>query len=221
MQAARAELAPLGLIQVGKSRSWLDDHGWWVIGVDFNSPAYAQGSGLVVYADFLWEERDYLAYSVGGRVGVEGHLLDQSFVELAYGYESHEQFRLAAMELAQRAAKEVADWRAAFPTLNDWREVLLDISRDKGFLTCFDAAVAAGLTGHYGEADELFGRVVDMTEGSEYARDMACHDDAGRLRNVVSRDPERFVRELSKRAQVRRAQLKLPRADLLEGGDGS
>jgi hypothetical protein len=47
--AARDSLKPLGLAQRGRSRLWIDDHGWWLGVVDF-TPARIAGSGLVVGA---------------------------------------------------------------------------------------------------------------------------------------------------------------------------
>ncbi|MDG5809477.1 hypothetical protein P9869_44140 [Streptomyces ossamyceticus] len=36
--AARESLKPLGLAQRGRSRLWIDDHGWWLGVVEFTPP---------------------------------------------------------------------------------------------------------------------------------------------------------------------------------------
>jgi hypothetical protein len=43
-------LTPLGLTQRGRSRLWLDDHGWWLIVVEFQPSAWSRGSHLNVSA---------------------------------------------------------------------------------------------------------------------------------------------------------------------------
>ena len=53
--AARKILAPEGLFRVGSSRRWIDDNGYFVIQVEFQSEAYEKGSALNVGISFLWE----------------------------------------------------------------------------------------------------------------------------------------------------------------------
>ena len=45
---ARQALKPLGLYRKGKSRVWYDDHGWWLIQVEFQPSAWFRGSYLNV-----------------------------------------------------------------------------------------------------------------------------------------------------------------------------
>lgn len=102
--AARSILRPLGCVQKGRSRTWLDDQGWWVGVVEFQPSAWDRGSYLNVGACWLWEEKDYLSFDVGGRVaGFE------RFTETA-------EFASAAQALAEQAAAEVLALRDRFPT---------------------------------------------------------------------------------------------------------
>src|ERR1044072_7492758 len=59
--AARESLKPLGLAQRGRSRLWIDDHGWWLGVVEF-TPSRTVGSGLHVGAMWLWQDVDHLAF---------------------------------------------------------------------------------------------------------------------------------------------------------------
>ena len=45
---ARQALKPLGLYRKGKSRVWYDDHGWWLIQVEFQPSAWSRGCHLNV-----------------------------------------------------------------------------------------------------------------------------------------------------------------------------
>jgi hypothetical protein len=159
--AARAALEPLGLVRLDGS-SWLDDHDWWVVVVDFETIG-ARGTRLVLYADFLWHVRDRPERSVAARVRERGRLLDQDGPELACEpHATDAEFRTAASKLAERASTEVHAWREAFPTLRSWSAYLDGAASDGGGLWReYDAAVAAALAGEGERARHWFGRVFD------------------------------------------------------------
>jgi hypothetical protein len=60
--AARTALRPLGLRQKGRSRLWIDDHGWWLVNVEFQPSSWRKGSYLNVGEQHLWCERDYFIF---------------------------------------------------------------------------------------------------------------------------------------------------------------
>src|SRR5687767_9047301 len=55
-------LSPIGCVRKGRSRTWLDDHGWWVAVAEFQPSGWSKGSYLNVGACFLWSEKDYLSF---------------------------------------------------------------------------------------------------------------------------------------------------------------
>jgi hypothetical protein len=159
--AARAALEPLGLMRLDAS-TWLDDHDWWVVVVDFETIG-ARGTRLVVYADFLWHARERPERSVSARVRERGRLLDQDGPELACeAHADDAELEAAAARLAERAATEVHAWREAFPTLRSWSAYLDGAAADGGGLWReYDAAVASALAGEGERARRWFGRVFD------------------------------------------------------------
>ena len=76
--AAKKILAPEGLFRVGSSRTWIDDNGYFVIQVEFQSEAYEKGSALNVGISFLWETsqgvNEKLAYMFGSSVDEVGYV---------------------------------------------------------------------------------------------------------------------------------------------------
>lgn len=104
--AAKAALAPLGLTRKGRSRTWLDDHGWWLGIVEFQPSSWARGTYLNVGLMFLWRPIDHLAFEIGYRV--------EGFSD-AVGSE----FAGEAEAKARRAGREVVDLRARFSSLDD------------------------------------------------------------------------------------------------------
>ena len=53
-------LEPENLFQIGSSRSWLDDQGYYMILVEFASSGYSKGASLDAGVSFLWESKESL-----------------------------------------------------------------------------------------------------------------------------------------------------------------
>lgn len=186
----------MGLIQNG-SRRWLDDRGWWVCIVDFESLSYEKGTQLVVAADFLWHDRDWLGYAAGGRLRER----DGSRIHLEF--ESESQFKPEAERLARRAGEEVLLYRARFQSLGDWAEVFAKETMPGGWRS-LDAAVAYGLMGDVQAAHRWFDAYCGALEGDSDARDwevtsverarglQALVDDSGLFRAAIELDVHRF-----------------------------
>jgi hypothetical protein len=64
-EAARRHLRRLGVVQKGRSRTWLDDNGWFVTVVEFQPSGFGKGSYLNVGAHFLWSWNDFLSFDPG------------------------------------------------------------------------------------------------------------------------------------------------------------
>ncbi len=137
--AARRILRPLGLQQRGRSRLWLDDHGWWVVVVEFRPSSWSKGSYLNVGAMWLWFEKDYFSFDCGYRV------------ENLALYQDEAQFAPLAENFARGAADEVARLRSIFPSVQAAARQLA-AKPQKGFWDNFHAGVACGLAGKTAQA---------------------------------------------------------------------
>lgn len=73
--AATRVLAPIGLVRKGRSRTWIDDHGWWLLNVEFQPSSHAVGCYLNIGTQHLWVVRDHLTLE-----GLERPLGPSSFV---------------------------------------------------------------------------------------------------------------------------------------------
>jgi hypothetical protein len=110
ISAAKAELLPIGCAQKGRSRTWLDDHEWWVGVVEFQPSAWSKGSYLNVGVCWLWYEKDY--YSFDAALGAHG-----SRVESFHEFDGTDAFASSARVLSQRARDEVLALREQLSSL--------------------------------------------------------------------------------------------------------
>ncbi|MFE6869292.1 hypothetical protein ACFVFS_22410 [Kitasatospora sp. NPDC057692] len=146
--AARESLKPLGLARHGRSRLWIDDHGWWLGVVEFTPPRTA-GSGLHVGVMWLWHDVDHLAFHTDVlQVGSEP-------------FRTEDQFTPLAVELGRQAAVNVTALRERFATLPDVARHLISRPVRRGFIwDGFDAGIAAALVGDPETARDHFDRVI-------------------------------------------------------------
>ena len=138
--AAREVLRSLGLVQQGRSRTWLDDRGWWVGVVGFQPSSFSRGSYLNVGVNWLWTPEEDLAYDLGAAA--------------------------LARELALVAAERVRHYRDVLPTVAAAASVLMRAGPD-ALLDAVNAGIAFGLTGDPAAARMMFARYVAWFESDD------------------------------------------------------
>jgi hypothetical protein len=195
-QAARSILRPAGLVQRGRSRLWLDDHGWWTITVEFQPSGFSKGSYLNVGVTWLWQTTDapHFSFDLSGRV--------EEFVD----YKSDDQFRSEARRLAMRALEEVKRLRLKLPDLNAAADLLEEkASRRPIGWPAWNAAVALGLGGPGERSAAMFAHVVASDDDREWWRPVMRQ--AATWQRLVVDDHQLFSKEV--KAVVRRTRLAL------------
>jgi len=210
--AARDVLGPLGIKQRGRSRTWLDDRGWWVGVIEFQSSSWSRGSYLNIGVNWLWQAGDdaaTLAFHFGGRVDAPG---GGEFID----YESDEQFAPFARKLAMAAAERAQHYRALFPTIGATAAVLKRYERQQSILESIDTGIALGLVGDAGAARRMFARYIDYHESGEDLEwrteiDEIRYDRARQLSELVS-DGAPFRERIRKDIEQARSQLRLDHA---------
>jgi hypothetical protein len=213
-EAAREILGPLGVAQMGRSRTWVDDRGWWLGVVNFQPSSFGRGSYLNVGVHWLVEQRglphDSLSFDFGFRVDVPGA---GSFIE----FESEEQFAPLARSMAVTAAEEVCRYRALFPTAEATAEVLRQANLN--LLQSLDAAIILGLAGDTKGARALFGRYITYHESGaerEWRTDWDNQRyERARALSTLLDDESRFRDRVKDEVRAARKRLKLePDVDL-------
>ena len=193
----------MGLFQKGKSRTWLDDRGWWVCVVEFQPSSWARGTYLNVGCMWLWNVKSYISYDEGNRI--------EPFVHFAGEY----QFETEALRLAERAAEEVQNYRRLFTDPGAVSEYYLSRPpMPPGHWQTFHAAVACAIAGRYGDAIRFFDRF--LTANNDRPQWLiAAQTDAQMLRQLAS-NPIEFRAVISDRIQRMRELQKFPGRPLID-----
>ena len=203
--AARRILRPLGLAQKGRSRTWLDDHGWWLLVVEFQPSGFAGGSYLNVGPMHLWAERDFLAFENDPRVtwgrGTE-------FVDArrdgAPAFES----------LVERAATRVLEMRTehgeGLPALRRLAKSTSGRPFEKDAWGLLNAGVAAGLVGDVALAESRFFRILRAAKSSAPGWQQALATDVATRWKPALSHPDLFREEAAESVRRCRELLKLP-----------
>lgn len=66
-KVAKERLTPYGIIQQGKSRTFLYDNNWWTIVIEFQGSSFSKGTYLNIGIDFNFYPRNYFSFSYGYR----------------------------------------------------------------------------------------------------------------------------------------------------------
>lgn len=200
LAAAREVLRPLGLVQMGRSRMWLDDRGWWAGVVSFSPSSFARGSYLNVGVHWLWQDEEDVSFDVIDPRDGEG------FVR----YESDVQFAPHAHRFALTAAELVRTYRARFDTIESAASFL---SENLDLLRFLDVGIALGLLGDADGARAMFGRYIDWFEFEE---DLEWREEIDEVRYNRARvlrdhapDRARFADRIRDDVRRRREHLKL------------
>jgi hypothetical protein len=192
---ARSTLAPLGLVQKGKSRTWLDDHVWWVTVVEFQPSKWGDASFLNVGICWLTYAKDYLSFDLGYRV------------REAVEFHDPAQFAKAMGEFAQLAASGVTALRRSVTSPASALHCVLEQLQEPGVHDWerYHAAVFAGLTGDFSLARRFLQEI--LAEAPQYPWQT---ERAARARQLLPLDSPAFRDRISQIVRDTRALLKLP-----------
>jgi hypothetical protein len=180
--AAHEHLRPLGLRRRGRSRSWFDDQGWWLINVEFQ-PSLSDGTYLNIGAMWLWDARDYWSFDDGYRVSwrEDGKFATQpatgergwtDFLALV----TSEQFTRDVNLVADVARRRVEQLRATYPdpaTTADRLGSRTIRPGDRALWHHYHTGAAAALSGDVVAARQAFAGIVARDRDPHWARDLA------------------------------------------------
>ena len=193
--ASAAEiLKPLGIFQKGRSRLWIDDHGWWLGLVEFQPSSWSKGSYLNVGMMWLWHEKDYFSFDLFERLS--------TFVS----YKSNDQFAKESARLTGLAAEKICEYREMFPDVDAAAGYLTDRVRAQNFWDLFYASVACGYSGNITAAHNYFDKLKQDAAERDWERSLQAR--GAELDSIVD-DCDKFRKQINQTILATRRLLKL------------
>ena len=163
-------LEPENLFQIGSSRCWLDDQGYYMILVEFASSGYSKGARLNAGVSFLWESTESLNESLSYNYGCQ--------VRTGVGYVEYknddEAFQNGIEKLAKKALEKVDEYRK-FSDM-DYAKSCLQEQVDKlpeyrRFWELYHLAMLCFLKGDFEEGKDIFEHYMQILKDSFYSGD--------------------------------------------------
>ncbi|WP_261271337.1 hypothetical protein [Sphingomonas sp. LC-1] len=152
--AAKKQLAPLGVRQQGRSRLWLADRGSWLNVVEFTPRRWSKSVSLMNAAHWLWVGAGFMSLNEA--------VPSQLHVE----FETEEQFKGAAREIAQAAQVNACLMDERFPSFQAIAEFVIQRAESSPERLGpswwgYEAGIAAGLLGRVDESSRFLRGLTD------------------------------------------------------------
>lgn len=195
--AAKAELASLGFRQKGRSRLWFADHGYWLNVVEFTPNQWSKSVSLMNAAHWLWVGAGFMSFNEA--VPSNCHA----------DFETEDQFRSAAIEIAKVARAKASEIEARFSSFDAIADFVGERARSSPDRMApswwgYEAGIASGLIGNYDDARYFLHSLTDERVTHRAATLLPLID-----------QPEAFRSKVNDLVAQQRAALKLEPLDSL------
>jgi hypothetical protein len=187
--AAKPELASLGFRQKGRSRLWLADHGSWLNIVEFTPSRWSKSVSLMNGAHWLWVGAGFMSFNEAVPSNCHAE------------FETEDQFRSAAVEIAKIARENALDMQSRFPSFDAIAEFVIDRARSSPDRMGpswwgYEAGIASGLIGRPEDAHYFLNGITDdrVTARASALLPLIDRPDAfkSKVNDFVREERERF-----------------------------
>lgn len=189
--AAKDELASLGFRQKGRSRLWLADHGSWFNVVEFTPSRWSKSVSLMNGAHWLWVGAGFMSFNEAVPSNCHAE------------FETEDQFRSAAIEIAKVAREKALEIEARFPCFDAIADFVVERARSSP-----DRMGPSWWGYEAGIASALVGRFEDARYFLDCLTDERVTGRAKPLLPLIER-PEAFKSKVNDMVAQERARLKL------------
>ncbi len=200
-EVASEVLKPQGLLRKGKSRTWMDDNGWFTTVVEFQPSGFSKGTYLNVGISFNWYKKDSLSFDYGSR--------ESEFV-LA---DNPDVFRECVTELAKYGLNKVIEYRSFRSVKFAEKTLLKNYSNNHNQMwRHYHQGMICILSRNLRKAVVYFNEVLKIKSDVQYIIDL--QDDVKTILGTISNNTLTlsYIEDLIKET---RSKLKLPDAEIL------
>jgi hypothetical protein len=199
-KVVKARLTPHGIIQEGKTRTFLYDNGWWAIIVEFQSSSFSKGTYLNIGIDFNFYPRDYFAFEYGYR--------EKGFDEV----NNEVQFEHMVNEYCDFVIDKAEELKSKFKNARSAIKAYEKQSANSGWDN-FNLGILFGIAGQLKTSKQLLRKVVkEKCESDwEFERQKLVHE-------IISwpNDHHIFIEKIKDLINRARLMKKLPVVDLTD-----
>ena len=216
---AKEKFTPFGIVQKGRSRTWIDDNGWFTTIIEFQPSSYSRGSYLNVAVNFNWYEKDWESFDLsyhsdGSREGVylnkynPLNLFGRSIYWVDYEPENEEYFIKIIELYCDVAIKRVKYFRKKLATLRKARRVILrtEFCSDE-LWGSYHKGTICGLTGWRFLQKRYYKRLLNEVRDAKLDFEIEARESVSRL---ITYDLNTFKEEIKKIITETRKLKKLP-----------
>ena len=144
-KVAKQKLKPFGVVQLGKSRIWLDDRGWYTTQIEFQPSSWARGTYLNIGVDFHWYKKQYMSFNLEGR--------QENFVE----YKNDEQFTAEMEKFCDLIIKKILEIRENLRTIASAKKIILKHNfQNDDLWGNYHKGTICGLAGDFDKMNKYF-----------------------------------------------------------------
>jgi hypothetical protein len=189
--AAKSALWAVGFRQRGRSRLWLLDHGYWLNLVEFTPSRWSKSVSLMNGAHWLWTGTGSMSFNEAVPSSCHAE------------FRTEDQFAEAVNEIAKMASRNALEIEARFQSFSAIAAFVVERARTSpnrmgASWWGYEAGIATGLNGNFGEARDFLRGVSDERVISRAQALLPLLD-----------NPEAFMREVNRLVSLQRATLKL------------
>jgi len=154
---------PYGIKRKGQSRFFIDDHGWYTIGIEFQPSKSGNGTYLNIGVNFNWNIQGHFSYDIGGRNFVDIGNGKQQFFE----YINDMQFIEVINKLCDFSVKIINEYRNNLKNINTAKKTIKKNKYHGNSLWGnYHRGIVSGLIGNTNSLNNYFNELLKIPDNN-------------------------------------------------------
>jgi hypothetical protein len=152
---------PCGIKQIGQSRTFIFDNGWYNILIEFQPSAYSNGTLLNIGINFNWYLSDHFSFDIGYR--------ENTFVECI----NEKQFTEEIRRLSEKSITKINEYRNSLKNIEIAEKFIVKSKYTSDDLWGnYHRGMISGLIGNVDKINKYFVKILENKESLEWVIDL-------------------------------------------------
>ena len=154
---ATAMFKPYGIKRKGRSRTFLDDHGWYTIIIEFQPSSWSKGTYLNIGINFHWYLKNYFSFDIGDR--------ENEFVDFV----NEEQFTERVNKLCEKSIQKIIEYRNNMRNIKTAEKLIFNHTFTSDDLWGdYHRGIISGLIGNMNRMNKCFNKLLTVNDNTEW-----------------------------------------------------